>query len=206
MQHARTFLVSFDVFAHALFRFLIIHRHELGAVVNFIDTKTAAESEDDYDWTISCRSRIVGCAAPSRASFSEFRNLNADERDSRYNTSQGIYNGHCGLDKVLMAWTGPEYMYFMLKHNESLIPEEGLAMLRYFSLGDWHTHGEYQHLTNVDDALFQPFVYEFDQLRREARRQCSDIDDMSDEECDKLWNDHYESIVAKYCGDGDLMW
>jgi len=168
--------------------------------------KTAAESEDDYDWTITCRSRVIGCAAPARANFSEFRNLNADERDSRYSTPLGLYSHGCGLNKVLMAWTGPEYMYHMLKHNESLIPEEGLAMLRYFSLGDWHTHDEYQQLTNDDDAVFQPFVAEFDYLRRETRRQCNGINDLSNEECEKLWDEYYGSIVAKYCGDDALMW
>jgi len=171
-----------------------------------MDMKTAAESEDDYDWTITVRSRLVGCAAPTRANFSEFRTLNADERDARYNTSEGMYYHCCGLNNVLMAWTGPEYMYHMLKHNESLIPQEGLAMLRYFSLGDWHTHNEYQHLTNEDDAVLQPFVTEFDLLRRETRRICSSIDDMTDDECNKLWDEHYGSIVAKYCGDNALMW
>lgn len=105
-----------------------------------------------------------------------------------------------------MAWTGPEYLYHMLKHNESFIPEEGLAMLRYFSLGDWHTHGEYQQLTNDDDTAVQPFVAEFDQVRRETRRRCTSMDEMSDEACAKLWDEHYGRIVAKYSGDGDLMW
>lgn len=168
--------------------------------------KTAAESEDDYDWTITCRSRVVGCAAPKRANFGEFRNLNQDERDSRYNTVQGMYSQQCGLDNVLMAWTGPEYMYHMLKHNGSFIPQEGLAMLRYFSLGDWHNHGEYLHLTYENDEAFQPFVAEFDQLRRETRRRCNDIGDLGDDECNKLWDDHYGSIVAKYCGDDALLW
>jgi inositol oxygenase len=180
--------------------------HELGAVVNFIDMNTAVESEDDYDWTITCRSRIVGCKAPDRVNFNEFRALNADESDTRYNSSLGMYYHGCGLDKVLLAWTGPEYMYHMLKHNESLIPQEGLAMLRLFSLGDWHSHDEYKQLTNADDAVVQPLVAEFDQLRRETRRRCNSIDEMTDEQCDKLWDDHYGSIVAKYCGDEDLSW
>jgi inositol oxygenase len=175
-------------------------------VVNFIDIRTAAESEDDYDWTITCRSRIVGAAAPARASFSEFRSFNADERDERYSTPQGMYYPHCGLEKVWMTWTGPEYMYHMLKHNNALIPEEGLAMLRYFSLGDWHEHKEYAHLTNDDDADFQAFVTDFDQMRRDERRKCNNITDLSDEECNSLWEAYYGSVVAKYCGGDKLMW
>ena len=79
-------------------------------------------------------------------------------------------------------------------------------MLRYFSLGDWHTHDEYQQLTNNDDSAFQPFVAEFDQMRREERQRCSSVDDLTDDECKKLWEDHYGRIVAKYCGDGALKW
>jgi inositol oxygenase len=181
-------------------------RHELGTVVNLIDIETAADSEDDYDWTISCRSRVVGCKAPARANFGEFRNLNADENDFRYNSPLGMYYRGCGLNNILMAWTGPEYMYHMLNHNASLIPDEGLAMMRFFSLGDWHSHDEYQQLTNNDDSTVQPFVTEFDHLRRETRHRCNSSAEMSDEECEKLWDDHYGTIVAKYCGEIDLSW
>lgn len=185
---------------------LPLNRHELGAVVNFIDMRTAAESEDDYDWTISCRSRIIGAAAPICASFAEFRSLNSDEKDERYNTPQGIYSPHVGLENVMMAWTGPEYMYHMLKHNHALIPEDGLSMLRYFSLGDWHAHGEYTRLTNEDDADVRAFVFEFDQMRRDERRRCNDVKDLSDDECNRLWEAYYGSIAAKYCGEDKLMW
>jgi inositol oxygenase len=180
--------------------------HDLAPVLNFIDVSTAAESEDDYDWTISCRSRIVGCASPDETTFYEFRRLNADEKDSCYCSRQGMYDLHCGLENVLMAWTGPEYMYHMLRHNNTTIPAEGLAMLRYFSLVDWHSRGEYEHLTNIDDTDVCEFAAEFDQIRRMVRRDYVDEEDLSDEECDKLWNGYYSGLAAKYGLDGELMW
>eukprot|EP00521_Asterionellopsis_glacialis_P021533 CAMPEP_0195338966 /NCGR_PEP_ID=MMETSP0708-20121125/17910_1 /TAXON_ID=33640 /ORGANISM="Asterionellopsis glacialis, Strain CCMP134" /LENGTH=90 /DNA_ID=CAMNT_0040410461 /DNA_START=84 /DNA_END=357 /DNA_ORIENTATION=+ len=69
-------------------------------------------------------------------------------------------------------------MAHMIKHNSLAIPEDGLAMLRLFSLGDWHTHSEYDHLASIDDEEVRPFVAEFDQMRRRSRRECEE--EMSD--------------------------
>eukprot|EP00521_Asterionellopsis_glacialis_P006075 CAMPEP_0195281326 /NCGR_PEP_ID=MMETSP0707-20130614/683_1 /TAXON_ID=33640 /ORGANISM="Asterionellopsis glacialis, Strain CCMP134" /LENGTH=720 /DNA_ID=CAMNT_0040340201 /DNA_START=51 /DNA_END=2210 /DNA_ORIENTATION=- len=180
---------------------LVALLHGLGRVLNCIDT-AASSTPDYYDWTLSCRSRVVGCLAPTCASFGEFRNLNKDESDPRYNSPNGMYNANCGLDEVLLMWTGPEYMYHMIKHNSLAIPEDGLAMLRLFSLGDWHTHSEYDHLASIDDEEVRPFVAEFDQMRRRSRRECEE--EMSDIECDQLWNEYYVRIATKYNAAGQL--
>jgi hypothetical protein len=174
----------------------------LGVIVNRIDSKTAIESEDEYDWSRASRSHVVGCGAPDRASFAEYRYLNADARENT--TPQGMYDLRCGLANVMLAWTGPEYLFHMLQHNEALIPQEGLAMLRYFSLGDWHTHDEYSHLANEDDEDLKLFVAEFDTLRRTSRKEC--VEDLTHEECDQLWDGHYLQIAAKYGLSGTLEW
>lgn len=176
--------------------------HELGVVVNRIDSRTAIESEDGYDWSRASRSHVIGCGAPDRASFAEFRYLNADARDDV--GPQGIYDPHCGLENVMLAWTGPEYLFHMLKHNNALVPNEGLYMLRYFTLGDWHTHNEYSHLANEDDEDLKSFVAEFDTLRRVARKEC--VEDIPNEKYDKLWDDHYQQIADKYGLSGILKW
>ena len=44
-----------------------------------------------------------------------------------------------------------QYLYHVLKDQSSL-PEEGLAMIRYHSFYPWHREGAYTHLTNADDA------------------------------------------------------
>ena len=191
--------------------------HQLGSVVRRIDnessssattttTRTTTESaaDDDFDWTITSPSRVVGCLAPDL--FREFCHWNAHgDADCSINydsTPQGMYQLHCGLDHVMLAWTGPEYMYHMFKYNGIGIPDEGLAMLRYFVLGD--TVKEYSSLTTDDDWDRQAFVAEFDSIRRLARMECTV--DMSDQECDALWDDHYQYIVAKYCGNRTLCW
>lgn len=174
--------------------------HNLGTVISLLDAQTATDAEDGYNWTIASRSRVVGCVAPDRASFSEFRKLNAE--DQHFSTPEGIYDLHCGLDNVLLSWSGPEYMYNCMKYNGALLPDEGFAMLRYFCLGDWHTHDEYKHLTNEEDEIMKMFVSEFDSLRRSA---LSEIDqELAESECDSLWNDHYSLIAEKYGLGGQL--
>eukprot|EP00804_Cyclotella_cryptica_P004833 CCRYP_004917-RA/>CCRYP_004917-RA protein AED:0.13 eAED:0.13 QI:242/0.5/0.33/1/0.5/0.66/3/0/740 len=168
--------------------------HELGEAVKVLDPETKEMADSLYDWTISSRSRIVGCKVPDRASFSEFRHLNTDEVDSRYNTDVGAYSPHCGLEKVFLMWSGCEYMYHLLRHN-SCLPDEGLAMIRYFLLGDWHEHYEYSALTNEDDADVLPFVSEFDALRRRVRLKCMDCRDLSDDQCKLLWEGHYAKVT-----------
>ena len=129
-----------------------------------------------------------------------------DEEDSRYNSDTGVYQANCGLDHVQLMWSGCEYMWHLLRHNNAALPEEAFAMLRYFLLGDWHEHGEYSSLTNVDDEDMLPFIQEFDSLRRSVRLKCVDCGDLTDEQCSSLWESHYAGIAAKYGCDHVFDW
>jgi inositol oxygenase len=149
---------------------------------------------------------VIGCKAPDSAIFNEFHVFNNDEKDDRYNSSQGMYETHCGFKNVMLTWTGPEYMYHMLKHNSIDIPEEGFSILRLFALRDWHSKGGYGILTNEDDEDVQPFIVGFDELGRDARNSRYNIPEMNDEDCNLLWRTHYSHIVSKYGGDGILKW
>jgi inositol oxygenase len=180
--------------------------YALGGVVNCIDMQSAIESEDDYDWTIPSRSRVVGCLAPNSVVFGEFRSLNADENDPRYSSAHGHYDLHCGLDNVALTWTGPEYMYHMLKHNQVDIPEEGLKLLRLASLSDWHTKHLYAVFADDDDIDMQSFISDFDELLLAAKRETLLNGELTSEECDRLWNTHYGEIASKYNMDGNLKW
>jgi inositol oxygenase len=148
----------------------------------------------------------VGCKAPEGAIFNEFRCWNDDENDTRFNTAKGMYETGCGFENVSLAWTGTEYMCFMLKHNEVDIPEEGLSILRYFSLKDWHTRNEYSTLTSLDDDDIQTFAADFDELRCNAKELHLKSIDFDNHNCDLLWDTHYSHIARKYGADGLLRW
>ena len=180
--------------------------HALGSVVNCIDVTTAVESDKDYDWTICGNARVVGCAAPSDATFNEFRSLNADIDDHQYNTPIGIYQHHCGFNDVVMTWTGTEYMSHLLKFNEIDIPDEGLRMLRLFTFYDWHQSNHYCELANDDDNDVKSFIVDFYEIWNSALNSLSTSHDFSDEECEQLWKTHYSHIVQKYGVDDLLNW
>ncbi|KAL9181536.1 hypothetical protein ACHAXT_010341 [Thalassiosira profunda] len=181
--------------------------HELGEAVKILDpTHTGEMAESIYDWTISSRSRVIGCKIPQRATFREFRHLNMDEDDARFASDTGVYQEHCGLENVSLMWSGCEYMYHLLRHNNTLLPDEALELLRYHLLGDWHEHGEYSSLTNEHDADVLPFVQQFDSLRRRVRLRCVDCGNLTDDQCNYLWDSHYALIAGKFDCDRVFDW
>jgi len=72
------------------------------------------DGNSDFDWTIPVDARVMGCKASENSIFQEFRTLNPDQDDPRYNTTNGLYNEHIGLEDFLLSWTSNEYMYHML--------------------------------------------------------------------------------------------
>ena len=190
--------------------------HELGRCVRLLEKRRMVDEikndEHDYDWTVACPSRIVGCSRPPQASptHDEFRTLCPDEGDPLYTTELGIYEERCGLSTVLMQWSGPEYTYWMLRHNGTMLPELALQIIRYFPLSDWHRRGKYSALSNASDEMNRSIVSEFDDTRRIVRRKLQDAStgtpDLSDSECERLWQSFYCHTVAKYGCGGDLSW
>ncbi|CAB9526378.1 Inositol oxygenase [Seminavis robusta] len=179
--------------------------HGLASVVHDLEEGAAGEN-DDYDWTLPSTSRVVGCAHPNNAIFTEFKDLNSDEHDDRYSTPLGVYTRHCGLANVDLTWSGPEYLHMMLQHNEVDLPQEGFDLLRLFQLRDWHTKGLYDSLANEDDEEIQSFIVDFDQLRKHTLEVCLSSPELTDTECDQLWRSHYACIAAKFGADVVLEW
>jgi len=50
----------------------------------------------------------------------------------------------------MISWGHDEYMYLVCK-EQSTLPEEGLAMIRYHSFYPWHKENAYQHLMEPKD-------------------------------------------------------
>lgn len=192
--------------------------HELGRCVRFVEKREKIRGDEsknddkgDYDWTVACRARVIGCrpsTSVSQASLhDEFRTMCLDEEDPLYCTELGMYEQGCGLSTVLMQWAGPEYMYWMLRHNGAMLPELALQIIRYFSLSGWHRRGEYSNLTNTLDESIRDIVSDFDEERRIARRECvRNVSELALSDCDRLWQSYYFPIAAKYGCESDLSW
>lgn len=104
-------------------------------------------------WAVVGDTFPVGCAYSSDVVFPEFFAANPDFHVPQYQTLNGVYEPHCGLDKVHMSWGHDEYIYQVTK---DFIPEPAQYMLRYHSFYAAHRHGAYRHLMNDhDEEMFQ---------------------------------------------------
>uniref|UniRef100_A0A8D0GP16 Inositol oxygenase n=1 Tax=Sphenodon punctatus TaxID=8508 RepID=A0A8D0GP16_SPHPU len=76
-------------------------------------------------WAVVGDTFPVGCKVQDSVVFrdSTFHN-NPDTGNPLYNTENGIYQPHCGLEKVLMSWGHDEYMYRVMKLNNFSLPLE----------------------------------------------------------------------------------
>ncbi len=109
-------------------------------------------------WAVVGDTFPVGCKHSDSIVYSEYFALNPDSEDPRYNTTYGVYEPHCGLDKVKMSWGHDEYIYQIMKNY---IPEEGLYMLRYHSFYSQHREKAYNHLMNEHDHKMFKWVDKF---------------------------------------------
>ena len=90
--------------------------------------------------------------------FPEFFAANPDSKVSKYQTPNGIYEPHCGLDKVYMSWGHDEYIYNVTRNY---LPEPAQYMLRYHSFYAAHRHGAYRNLMNQHDEEMFEWVKKF---------------------------------------------
>eukprot|EP01061_Rhynchopus_euleeides_P044404 TRINITY_DN778_c0_g1_i2.p2 TRINITY_DN778_c0_g1~~TRINITY_DN778_c0_g1_i2.p2 ORF type:complete len:306 (+),score=147.21 TRINITY_DN778_c0_g1_i2:71-919(+) len=141
----------------------------------------------------------VGCKHPKECVFPQFFSENPDESHPVYSTENGMYTPACGIDNLEVSWGHDEYMYCMLKHNKTTLPEEGLAMIRYHSFYPWHTGGAYKHLEDpAVDGVLKDWVLKFNQF--DLYSKSDSVPDIT-----KI-RPYYESLIKKYNLDGKLQW
>jgi inositol oxygenase len=109
-------------------------------------------------WAVVGDTFPVGCRYSDKIVFPEFFDENPDSRVPEYQTPEGIYSRHCGLDQVHLSWGHDEYLYHVVK---DYLPEEGLAMIRYHSCYPVHHEGEYAHLMTDHDRRMMDWVRKF---------------------------------------------
>jgi len=106
----------------------------------------------------------VGCRFDESIVFHETFKDNPDTKDPRFNTKNGVYQPHCGLENVVMSWGHDEYMYQVCKGNNSTLPDPALYMIRFHSFYPWHKHNAYANLMNEKDEEMKKWVLEFNQF------------------------------------------
>ena len=132
----------------------------------------------------------VGCAFSEKNVFPQFFDANPDRHHPVYSTELGIYEPHCGLDRVKMSFGHDEYLYRVCVQNGCTLPVEALYMLRFHSFYPWHKQGAYKHLTNEQDEKMLAEVLKFNQ---------HDLYSKSKEKQDvAALKPYYQKLIAKY--------
>lgn len=117
--------------------------HDLGKLLYFFDARG--------QWDVVGDTFPVGCAFDERIIYGrESFEGNEDFGHPVYDTEFGIYSPHCGLDRVMLSWGHDEYLYHVVK-DQSTLPREALAMIRYHSFYPWHQAGAYRGLMDEGD-------------------------------------------------------
>ncbi|KAJ3508803.1 hypothetical protein NLJ89_g5553 [Agrocybe chaxingu] len=140
-------------------------------------------------WDVVGDTFVVGCKFSDKIIYPETFKNNPDSNDSVYSTEYGIYKPHCGLDNVMLSWGHDEYLYNVFK-DQSTLPVEALAMIRYHSFYPWHREGAYSHLTNDKDKEVLKAVQAFNPY---------DLYSKSDKPCDvDALRPYYQGLIAKF--------
>ncbi|KAJ5739283.1 hypothetical protein N7533_012067 [Penicillium manginii] len=117
--------------------------HDLGKLLFFYDAEGQWDVVGDtFPVGIGFDERIIY----GRESFKDNEDLNHPVYDTKF----GIYSPGCGLDKVMLSWGHDEYLYHICK-EQSTLPAEALAMIRYHSFYPWHSAGAYEELMDEHD-------------------------------------------------------
>ena len=101
-------------------------------------------------WDVVGDTFPVGCAFDQHIIYPDTFKGNPDNDHPIYGTKYGIYAPACGLDNIMLSWGHDEYLYHVVK-DQSTLPPEALAMIRYHSFYPWHTGGAYMEFMNEHD-------------------------------------------------------
>lgn len=121
--------------------------HDLGKVMLMLDDLSEGQ------WDVVGDTFPVGCCIDERCIFPDMFKANPDSAHEVYGTKHGMYVPRCGMNNLLMSWGHDEYLYLVLK-DQSTLPREALAMVRFHSFYPWHQAGAYREfMADGDETL-----------------------------------------------------
>ncbi|KAI0873770.1 DUF706-domain-containing protein [Hypoxylon argillaceum] len=126
--------------------------HDLGKLLFFYGS--------EGQWDVVGDTFPVGCAFDERIIYPGSFAENPDIHDPIYSTKYGIYSPGCGLDNIMLSWGHDEYLYNIVK-DQSTLPAEALAMIRYHSFYPWHKEGAYREFMDEHDEQMLEAVRAF---------------------------------------------
>ncbi|MBS1618019.1 MAG: Myo-inositol oxygenase [Bacteroidetes bacterium] len=172
--------------------------HDMGKVMYLWGSDEDGTSQAEQ-WGLVGDIFVVGAKLPDSCVYPQFNELNPDMQDPRYNTPTGMYEPHCGLDRLELAWGHDEYLYQVLKnHKGNTIPEQGMVSVRYHSFYPWHTGNSYEELLCEKDKQYKEWIKSFNRFDLYTKRPESfDLESLKR---------YYQPIIEKYLGTEPLYW
>lgn len=138
-------------------------------------------------WAVVGDTFPTGCQFSNKIVFPQFFADNPDSQNPRFQSTLGIYEPGCGLDKVQLSWGHDEYIYHVMK---DYLPDEALYMLRYHSFYPWHRENEYVELTNNQDREMLQWVQKFNPYDLYTKNHAKPDA--------KALRPFYEDLISKY--------
>ena len=126
--------------------------HDLGKLLFFFGS--------EGQWDVVGDTFPVGCAFSDKIIYPGTFEKNPDSKYPIYSTEMGIYSKGCGMNNLMLSWGHDEYLYHVVK-DQSTLPDEALAMIRYHSFYPWHRENAYQWAMNEKDHKMLEAVWAF---------------------------------------------
>jgi len=129
--------------------------HDLGKIIYLKGCDEDGTSIKEQ-WSIVGDTFLVGCELSPENILPELNKLNPD----KYNR-MGLYKEKCGMMNVTCSFGHDEYLYQILKKNNTNLPEAALYIIRFHSLYPWHSGRDYTRFENKIDKKHKVWVKYF---------------------------------------------
>ncbi|CAL9072994.1 unnamed protein product [Musa acuminata var. zebrina] len=141
-------------------------------------------------WCVVGDTFPLGCAFDESIVHHRYFKDNPDYNNSLFRTRLGVYTENCGLDKVTMSWGHDEYMYLVMKGNETKLPPAALFIVRFHSFYALHHSVAYTYLMNEDDREMLKWLLVFNKYDLYSKSKVKiDLEEVKP---------YYLSLIGKY--------
>ncbi|KAK3328602.1 hypothetical protein B0T19DRAFT_356911 [Cercophora scortea] len=135
--------------------------HDLGKLMVFFHCGGGGGSgEGQGQWDVVGDTFPVGCKFDEKCIYPDMFRANPDYAHEVFGTEMGIYEESCGVENLMISWGHDEYLYLVVR-DQSTLPREALAMIRFHSFYPWHQEGAYQRFMAEGDAVLLKAVRAF---------------------------------------------
>ena len=160
--------------------------HDLGKILFMFE---------EPNWSIVGDTYVVGCEYPKSIVYYDTIKENKDY--NKYDKI-GIYKYGCGLDNLHLSYGHDEYLYNVLKENNShKLTDKYLDIIRYHSFYPWHTGNDYYHFMNEKDKKTLKNILDFNSFDLYSKEDDINISDETKE--------YYNELLDEYFPE-DLFW